>query len=87
MPVEFDKFLKFSKKAKKVTFVVSPIYINYSLNLYLLELITAKIRITRWVALMIQLGKFFGGVGWVSDTNYLYSARWGWINMFWLKLT
>ena len=21
-----------------------------------------------------------GGVGWVADTNYLYPARWGWIN-------
>ena len=31
---------------------------------------------------MIQLGKFV--VGWVGllvvDTNYLYPARWGWIN-------
>ena len=26
--------------------------------------------------------KFVGGVGgfWVADTNYLYPARWGWIN-------
>ena len=39
--------------------------------------------ITRWVALMIQLGKFVGGVGgcWVADTNYLYPARSGWINI------
>ena len=38
--------------------------------------------ITRWVALMIQLGKFMGGGGGgvVADTNYLYPARWGWIN-------
>ena len=42
--------------------------------------------LTRWAALMIQLGKFVGGgvVGWwrggVADTNYLYPARWGWIN-------
>ena len=29
---------------------------------------------------MIQLGKFVGGGGGVvSDTNYLYPARWGWI--------
>ena len=28
---------------------------------------------------MIQLGKFEGG-GVVDDTNYLYPARWGWIN-------
>ena len=36
---------------------------------------------TRWVALMIQLGKFVDGVGgWLADTNYLYPARWGWIN-------
>ena len=45
---------------------------------------------TRWVVLMIQLGKFVGGgglvgcwwAGWggfVVDTNYLYPARWGWI--------
>ena len=35
---------------------------------------------TRWVALMIQLGrKFVGGWGGVADTNYLYPARWGWI--------
>ena len=35
---------------------------------------------TRWVALMIQLGKFVGGLGgwgWVvADINYLYPARW-----------
>ena len=37
----------------------------------------AKILITGWVALMIQLGKFVGGG--VADTNYLYPARWGWI--------
>ena len=38
---------------------------------------------TRWVALMIQLEKFVGGggVGGVADTNYLYPARWGWINI------
>ena len=42
--------------------------------------------VTRWVALMIQLGKFvgwvwvWGGVVGVADTNYLYPARWGWIN-------
>ena len=47
--------------------------------------------ITRWVALMIQLeqqqhGEFVvgwwwgGGGGGVADTNYLYPARWGWIN-------
>ena len=40
---------------------------------------------TRWVALMIQLGKFVGGwvVGWwgeVADTIYLYPDHWGWIN-------
>jgi len=46
---------------------------------------------TRWVALMIQLEqqheqqqyKEFVVVGWwwwVADTNYLYPARWGWIN-------
>ena len=38
---------------------------------------------TRLVALMIHLGKFVGGVGGVgglADTNYLYPARWGWIN-------
>ena len=33
---------------------------------------------------MIQLGKFVGEVGEVggvvADTNYLYPARWGWIN-------
>ena len=40
----------------------------------------AEIYITRWVALMIQLGKFVGGGGGVADTNYLYPARWGWIN-------
>ena len=47
-----------------------------------------KIVKTRWVALMIQLeqqqhGEFVGGVvgwWWVADTNYLYPARWGWIN-------
>ena len=42
---------------------------------------------TRWVALMIQLDvrvrtpcarKFVGGV---ADTNYLYTARWGWIKI------
>ena len=37
---------------------------------------------TRKVALMIQLGKFVGGGGVVADTNYLYPARWGWINIF-----
>ena len=41
---------------------------------------------TRWVALMIQLGKFLcggvgGWVGGVADTNYLYPALWGWINI------
>ena len=46
--------------------------------------------ITRWVAVMIQLDvhvriprarKFVGGWWWwVADTNYLYPARWGWIN-------
>ena len=33
---------------------------------------------------MIQLGKFVevgGGVGWVADTNYIYPAHWGWINI------
>ena len=42
---------------------------------------------TRWVALMFQLeqqqhGKFVvvGWWWWVADTNYLYPARWGWIN-------
>ena len=43
---------------------------------------------------MIQLGKFVGGGGgvggWgvgevVADTNYLYPARWGWINYFHLN--
>ena len=34
---------------------------------------------TRWVALRIQLGKFVGGG--VADNNYLYPARWGWINI------
>ena len=33
---------------------------------------------------MIQLGKVcggsVGGVGGKADTNYLYPARWGWIN-------
>ena len=40
-----------------------------------------KLGTTRWVALMIQLGKFVGGGsgGVVADTNYLYPARWGWI--------
>ena len=28
---------------------------------------------------MIQLGKFVGGG--VADNNYLYPARWGWINI------
>ena len=37
-----------------------------------------RIKQTRWVALMIQLGEFVGGV--VAYTNYLYPARWGWIN-------
>ena len=51
-----------------------------------------KLKITRWVALMIQLDVrmrtpraqefvVVGGVGWVAVTNYLYPARWGWINM------
>ena len=42
-----------------------------------------KLGTTRWVALMIQLGKFVGGGsgGVVADTNYLYPARWGWINI------
>ena len=31
---------------------------------------------------MIQLGKFVGGWGVVADTNYLYPARWGWINKY-----
>ena len=30
---------------------------------------------------MIQLEKFEGGEL-VADTNYLYPARWGWINEF-----
>ena len=42
----------------------------------------------RWVALIIQLEQqqheefVYGGWwgGWVADTNYLYAARWGWIN-------
>ena len=30
---------------------------------------------------MIQFEKFVGGGGGVvADTNYLYPARWGWIN-------
>ena len=39
-----------------------------------------KLICTRWVTLMIQLGKFVGGWVVVADTNYLYPARWGWIN-------
>ena len=39
---------------------------------------------------MIQLGKFVSGwVGWggvVADTNYLYPARWGWINNIYLMV-
>ena len=33
---------------------------------------------------MIQLGRVcgWGGVGGVSDTNYLYPVRWGWINIW-----
>ena len=34
---------------------------------------------------MIQLGKFVGGGG-VADTNYLYPARWGWINNISLQI-
>jgi len=52
-----------------------------------------KVDKTRWVALMIQLeqqqhGEFVCGGwwgGWVADTNYLYPARWGWINIFKLE--
>ena len=33
---------------------------------------------------MIQLEKFVGGG--VADTNYLYPARWGWININYLIL-
>ena len=39
-------------------------------------------------ALMIQLGKVCGLVGGgVADTNYLYPARWGWINILFQTLT
>ena len=46
--------------------------------------------LTRWVALMIQLEvrittpharTFVGGWGGVADTNHLYPAHWGWINL------
>ena len=46
---------------------------------YDFEFLHAFLGNTIWVALMIQLGKFVGGGG-VADTNYLYPARWGWIN-------
>ena len=44
-----------------------------------------KINKTRWVALMIQLGKLVGGVGWLAPTTYIQltgagsTAYWGWI--------
>ena len=43
---------------------------------------SVTLNITRWVASMILLGKFVGGgvVDGGADTNYLYPARWGWIN-------
>ena len=52
------------------------------INLIKIKLIKIKLIKINWVALMIQLGKFVGGGGGVvADTNYLYTAHWGWINI------
>ena len=55
--------------------IFSYLFCKFKINITIISvycaLLSNSVR-TRWVALMIQLGKFAGGGGMVADTNYLY---------------